>query len=254
MIAKLIVHDADRERARRRMLRALEEFEIGGVKTLVGFHRALLSHPCFVARRDVPRPRRVGGAGAACGGALAAGRRRAAPDGRRHAERAAVEVDGRRVEVDGAAARAGLPRARAPPRGARGDVAPRRRGGRGRQPDAGHGARGARRRGRRGRAGRRDLHRRGDEDGERARRAPRRRRHGPLGRGRRRGRVRPDDLRRLAERRRAGLPTADAGLHGRPPGLLGTAAPHALPGRAWTTWRTVEPALPALGPSTTRRR
>jgi acetyl-CoA/propionyl-CoA carboxylase biotin carboxyl carrier protein len=49
MIAKLIVRDVDREHARRRMLRALAEFEIGGVKTLVGFHRALLSHPCFVA-------------------------------------------------------------------------------------------------------------------------------------------------------------------------------------------------------------
>jgi acetyl-CoA/propionyl-CoA carboxylase biotin carboxyl carrier protein len=49
MVAKLIVHDADRERARRRMLRALREFEITGVKTLVGFHRALLAHPCFVA-------------------------------------------------------------------------------------------------------------------------------------------------------------------------------------------------------------
>jgi len=48
MIAKLIVRDVDRERARRRMLRALEEFEIGGVKTLLGFHRALLEHPCFV--------------------------------------------------------------------------------------------------------------------------------------------------------------------------------------------------------------
>src|SRR6185312_1850182 len=48
LIAKLIVLDTDRERARRRMLRALEEFEIGGVKTLVGFHRALLSHDCFV--------------------------------------------------------------------------------------------------------------------------------------------------------------------------------------------------------------
>jgi acetyl-CoA/propionyl-CoA carboxylase, biotin carboxylase, biotin carboxyl carrier protein len=47
MIAKLCVHDVDRERARRRMLRALEEFEIGGVTTLVGFHRALLEHPCF---------------------------------------------------------------------------------------------------------------------------------------------------------------------------------------------------------------
>jgi acetyl-CoA/propionyl-CoA carboxylase biotin carboxyl carrier protein len=29
------------------MLRALEEFEIGGVTTLVGFHRALLEHACF---------------------------------------------------------------------------------------------------------------------------------------------------------------------------------------------------------------
>jgi acetyl-CoA/propionyl-CoA carboxylase biotin carboxyl carrier protein len=49
LLAKLIVHDVDREHARRRMLRALEEFEIGGLTTLVGFHRALLSHDCFVA-------------------------------------------------------------------------------------------------------------------------------------------------------------------------------------------------------------
>jgi acetyl-CoA/propionyl-CoA carboxylase biotin carboxyl carrier protein len=49
MIAKLIVHDLDRERARRRMLRALEEFVIEGPPTLLGFHRALLEHPCFVA-------------------------------------------------------------------------------------------------------------------------------------------------------------------------------------------------------------
>jgi acetyl-CoA/propionyl-CoA carboxylase, biotin carboxylase, biotin carboxyl carrier protein len=48
MIAKLIVHDVDREHARRRMLRALEEFEIAGVTTLIGFHAALLEHPCFV--------------------------------------------------------------------------------------------------------------------------------------------------------------------------------------------------------------
>ncbi len=47
LIAKLIVHGTDREHARRRMLRALEEFEIGGVTTLLGFHRALLAHPCF---------------------------------------------------------------------------------------------------------------------------------------------------------------------------------------------------------------
>ena len=49
LIAKLVVHDLDRERARRRALRALEEFEIRGLTTLVGFHRALLSAPCFVA-------------------------------------------------------------------------------------------------------------------------------------------------------------------------------------------------------------
>ena len=48
LVAKLCVWDADRERARRRMLRALEEFVLEGVSTLVGFHRALLSHPCFV--------------------------------------------------------------------------------------------------------------------------------------------------------------------------------------------------------------
>ncbi len=49
MIAKLIVHDVDRDRAIARMLRALAEFRIEGTSTLLGFHRALLEHPCFVA-------------------------------------------------------------------------------------------------------------------------------------------------------------------------------------------------------------
>jgi acetyl-CoA/propionyl-CoA carboxylase biotin carboxyl carrier protein len=48
LLAKLCVWDTDRERARRRMLRALSEYTIEGVTTLVGFHRALLEHPCFV--------------------------------------------------------------------------------------------------------------------------------------------------------------------------------------------------------------
>jgi acetyl-CoA/propionyl-CoA carboxylase, biotin carboxylase, biotin carboxyl carrier protein len=43
MVAKLIVWDADRERATRRMLRALEEFEIEGVKTLIPFHKAIMA-------------------------------------------------------------------------------------------------------------------------------------------------------------------------------------------------------------------
>ena len=47
LVAKLIVQGVNREHARRRMLRALDEFEIGGITTLLGFHRALLEHPCF---------------------------------------------------------------------------------------------------------------------------------------------------------------------------------------------------------------
>jgi acetyl-CoA/propionyl-CoA carboxylase, biotin carboxylase, biotin carboxyl carrier protein len=47
LIAKLCVHGVDREHARRRMLRALAEYRIEGVTTLLGFHRALLEHPCF---------------------------------------------------------------------------------------------------------------------------------------------------------------------------------------------------------------
>ena len=42
MIAKLIVWDVDREASTRRMLRALDEYEIGGLKTLIPFHRELL--------------------------------------------------------------------------------------------------------------------------------------------------------------------------------------------------------------------
>ncbi len=43
MIAKLIVWDVDREASTRRMLRALGEFEIGDLKTLIPFHQALLA-------------------------------------------------------------------------------------------------------------------------------------------------------------------------------------------------------------------
>jgi acetyl-CoA/propionyl-CoA carboxylase biotin carboxyl carrier protein len=43
MVAKLIVWDADREQATRRMQRALEEYEIEGLRTLIPFHKALLA-------------------------------------------------------------------------------------------------------------------------------------------------------------------------------------------------------------------
>ncbi len=43
MVAKLIVWDVDREHATRRMLRALGEYEIGGLTTLIPFHAAILA-------------------------------------------------------------------------------------------------------------------------------------------------------------------------------------------------------------------
>jgi acetyl-CoA/propionyl-CoA carboxylase biotin carboxyl carrier protein len=43
MVAKLIVWDSDREHATRRALRALDELEVGGVRTLIPFHKAILA-------------------------------------------------------------------------------------------------------------------------------------------------------------------------------------------------------------------
>jgi acetyl-CoA/propionyl-CoA carboxylase biotin carboxyl carrier protein len=49
MIAKLLVWDADRPRAIARMRRALDEFEIEGVPTLLPLHRLIFAHPAFQA-------------------------------------------------------------------------------------------------------------------------------------------------------------------------------------------------------------
>src|SRR5919108_5073852 len=43
MVAKLIVWDLDRDLATRRMIRALDEYEIEGLTTLIPFHRAILA-------------------------------------------------------------------------------------------------------------------------------------------------------------------------------------------------------------------
>ena len=56
MVAKLIVWDVDREAATQRMLRALDEYEIEGLKTLIPFHSALLADRAVGQRRDLPRP------------------------------------------------------------------------------------------------------------------------------------------------------------------------------------------------------
>jgi acetyl-CoA/propionyl-CoA carboxylase biotin carboxyl carrier protein len=101
LIAKVVVHGQDREQARRRMLRALDEFVIDGPPTLLGFHKALLSHPCFIE-------------GATCQGIveseLLAARAlqlsnetttvESAPDGAVRARVREVEVDGRRFSVN----------------------------------------------------------------------------------------------------------------------------------------------------------
>jgi acetyl-CoA/propionyl-CoA/long-chain acyl-CoA carboxylase, biotin carboxylase, biotin carboxyl carrier protein len=100
LVAKLCVWDGDRERARARMLRALDEFEIAGVKTLVGFHKALLRRPCFAA-------------GETCHGVVESEELAKeaeqlshettsiprAADGRLRERLVEVEIDGRRFEV-----------------------------------------------------------------------------------------------------------------------------------------------------------
>ena len=48
MVAKLVVWDQTRELARRRMLRALREFEVGGVQTLIPIHIAILEQQAFI--------------------------------------------------------------------------------------------------------------------------------------------------------------------------------------------------------------
>ena len=135
------------------MLRALSEYVVEGVPTLVGFHRALLETPEFAAGetcRDLVESPRARGAG-----------RGARPErgGDRRGSR------GRRLPTD-EPPWAELARRR---RAACGAVPPRPR--RGREPDPGDGARGRgdRRRRRRSRPAR--LCRRGDEDGERGARS-----------------------------------------------------------------------------------
>ena len=100
MVAKLVVHGVDREHARRRMLRALDEYRIGGVTTLLGFHRALLRHPCFVeggtCHGIVESEQLAEQAARLAGDAAGAA---SAPNGRLRQRATAVEVDGRRFDV-----------------------------------------------------------------------------------------------------------------------------------------------------------
>ena len=51
LIAKVIVHGADPRRGHRRMRRALDEFIIGGIRTNIPLHQALLRDPEVVSGR-----------------------------------------------------------------------------------------------------------------------------------------------------------------------------------------------------------
>jgi acetyl-CoA/propionyl-CoA carboxylase biotin carboxyl carrier protein len=101
MIAKLVVHGVDREHARRRMLRALDEFVIGGVKTLIGFHKALLTHSCFVEGETchgLVESDLMAARAAELENGLPVAAEVAVPAAMREAVRS-IEVDGRRFEV-----------------------------------------------------------------------------------------------------------------------------------------------------------
>ena len=47
LVAKLIVHGADREECIARLIRALEEFVVDGVDTTLPLHRRILGEPAF---------------------------------------------------------------------------------------------------------------------------------------------------------------------------------------------------------------
>lgn len=104
LVAKLIVHDIDREHARRRMLRALEEFVIEGPTTLLGFHRALLAEQCFVQGgtcRGVTESEELAARALELAQAQAADASAVSSDGRMATRErlVSVELDGRRHEV-----------------------------------------------------------------------------------------------------------------------------------------------------------
>ncbi|HVW34349.1 MAG TPA: biotin/lipoyl-containing protein, partial [Acidimicrobiia bacterium] len=121
LAAKLITWGADREAARRRMLRALAEFEIEGVKTTIPAQMALLRQPAFIDGTHSTKwleeevdPALI--AGTAAGQPPTA----TGEDGEALIARTVpVEVDGRRFEV-----KVWLPEAPVAPAGGGGGAAP----------------------------------------------------------------------------------------------------------------------------------
>jgi len=84
------------------MLRALEEYSIGGVTTLLGFHRALLAHACFVEGttcHGIVESEELAAEAARLTAATPPPAPAASADGRVQGRAVAVEVGGRRFDV-----------------------------------------------------------------------------------------------------------------------------------------------------------
>ncbi len=103
LIGKLIVWGEDREHARRRMLRALDELEIEGVATTVPADKVILAHPDFIEARHSTKwvEETLDLSGVSAGPAVPpAGSDGPDAEGERKVERDVdVEVDGRRYKV-----------------------------------------------------------------------------------------------------------------------------------------------------------
>jgi acetyl-CoA/propionyl-CoA carboxylase biotin carboxyl carrier protein len=127
LLAKLVVTGATREQALRRARRALAEFEIAGLPTVLPFHRAVVDDPAFApAGPDVPfsvHTRWVETEFAGRQPTLAEDETDGS--GLEPRERITVEVDGRRVEVT-LPTGFGMPSTAMPPRAARGPSARRK--------------------------------------------------------------------------------------------------------------------------------
>ncbi|MFI7634232.1 acetyl/propionyl/methylcrotonyl-CoA carboxylase subunit alpha [Nonomuraea sp. NPDC049400] len=115
LIAKLIVTGGDREQALRRARRALAEFEIAGLPTLLPFHRAAVEEPAFTGEPFAVHTRWIETEFAT---PIEPHPQPDAPAEAAPRERVSVEVDGRRLEVvlppalvNGAPANGGAPAA-----------------------------------------------------------------------------------------------------------------------------------------------
>ena len=195
LVAKLIVTGRDRTQAIERSRRALAEFVVDGMPTVIPFHRAVLTDPAYVGASnpsgegsfdvyttwiETDFDNQIEPYGGDSPEAEEAGERQSVT----------VEVGGRRLEVvlpaglGGIAAAGGGAREEAE---ARQGQEGRRRGERrlGRLAHAGHDRQGRRRGGPGGRRGRRHRGARGDEDGAAAQGPQGRHGHRARGRGRR---------------------------------------------------------------------